>query len=191
MRNATLVGFSMGGGEAARYMSRHAGKGVSKVAFVSAVTPYLMQTPDNPDGVDKGVFDQILEGLRTDRQHFLAGFGKMFFAAGLLTSPVSSEVLDWTFQLAMRASPRATLECAKAFAGTDFRADLAAIKVPTLVIHGDADSTVPLANSGERTVKSVQGAQLLVYPGAPHGLQMTDKDRLVQDLAAFARSGTV
>lgn len=191
VEDATLVGFSMGGGEAARYMSRHAGKGVSKVAFVSAVTPYLLKTADNPEGVDKSVFDEILEGLRADRQHFLAGFGKKFFGAGLLTSPVSSEVLDWSFQMAMLGSPRATIECGKAFAMTDFRRDLATIKVPTLVIHGDADETVPLASSGERTAKMVQGAQLLVYPGAPHGLQMTDKDRLVQDLAAFARTGAV
>ena len=191
VEDATLVGFSMGGGEAARYMSRHGGQGVSKVAFVAAVTPYLLKTPDNPEGVDQSVFDGILEGLRQDRQHFLAGFGKLFFGAGLITSPVSAEVLDWTFQLAMLGSPRATIECAKAFATTDFRQDLAAIKVPTLVIHGDADHTVPFASSGERTAKMVQGAQLLVYPGAPHGLQMTEKDRLVSDLAAFARTGKV
>ena len=191
VEDATLVGFSMGGGEAARYMSRHGGQGVSKVAFVAAVTPYLLKTADNPEGVDQSVFDGILDGLRQDRQHFLAGFGKLFFGAGLITSPVSAEVLDWTFQLAMRGSPRATIECAKAFATTDFRQDLAAIKVPTLVIHGDADHTVPFASSGERTAKMVQGAQLLVYPGAPHGLQMTEKDRLVSDLAAFARTGKV
>ena len=191
VEDATLVGFSMGGGEAARYMSRHGGQGVSKVAFVAAVTPYLLKTPDNPEGVDQSVFDGILEGLRQDRQHFLAGFGKLFFGAGLITSPVSAEVLEWTFQLAMLGSPRATIECAKAFATTDFRQDLAAIKVPTLVIHGDADHTVPFASSGERTAKMVHGAQLLVYPGAPHGLQMTEKDRLVSDLAAFARTGTV
>ncbi len=191
VEDATLVGFSMGGGEAARYMSRHGGQGVSKVAFVAAVTPYLLKTPDNPEGVDQSVFDGILEGLRQDRQHFLAGFGKLFFGAGLITSPVSAEVLEWTFQLAMLGSPRATIECAKAFATTDFRQDLAAIKVPTLVIHGDADHTVPFASSGERTAKMVQGSQLLVYPGAPHGLQMTEKDRLVSDLAAFARAGKV
>ena len=191
VEDATVVGFSMGGGEAARYMSRHGGQGVSKVAFVAAVTPYLLKTADNPEGVDQSVFDGILEGLRQDRQHFLAGFGKLFFGAGLITSPVSAEVLEWTFQLAMRGSPRATIECAKAFATTDFRQDLAAIKVPTLVIHGDADHTVPFASSGERTAKMVQGAQLLVYPGAPHGLQMTEKDRLVRDLAAFARAGKV
>ncbi len=191
VEDALLVGFSMGGGEAARYMSRHGGHGVSKVAFVAAVTPYMLKTADNPEGVDASVFDEIVEGLRGDRQHFLAAFGKKFFGAGLITSPVSAEVLEWTFQLAMRASPRATIECAKAFATTDFRQDLVTIKVPTLVIHGDADGTVPLASSGERTAKMVQGAQLLVYPGAPHGLQVTEKDRLVRDLATFARAGSV
>ena len=189
VEDALLVGFSMGGGEAARYMSRNGGKGVSKVAFVSAVTPYLLKTDDNPEGVDKGVFDEILKGLRADRQHFLAGFGKKFFGVGLISAPVSSEVLDWTFGMAMRGSPRATIECGKAFAMTDFRPDLATIKVPTLVIHGSGDETVPIESSGERTAKMVAGAQLLIYPGAPHGLQMTEKDRLVADLANFARTG--
>ncbi len=188
---ATLVGFSMGGGEAARYMARHRGHGVARVAFVSAVTPYLLKTDDNPEGVDKSVFDEILDGLRADRQHFLAGFGKKFFGAGLLSSPVSSEVLDWTFQMAMLGSPRATIECAKAFSSTDFRADLRSIAVPTLVIHGDDDQTVPMASSGERTAAMVPGAQFVVYPGAPHGLQMTERDRLTTDLATFARGGTV
>ena len=190
VEDALLVGFSMGGGEAARYMSRHGGKGVSKVAFVSAVTPYLLKTDDNPEGVDKSVFDEIITGLQTDRQHFLAGFGAKFFGVGLITSPVSTEVLNWTFQMAMLGSPRATIECGKAFAMTDFRKDLTAIHVPTLVIHGASDSTVPIASSGERTAKMVQGAQFLVYPGAPHGLQMTDKDRLTKDLVSFARTGT-
>ena len=191
VEDALLVGFSMGGGEAARYMSRHGGKGVSKVAFVSAVTPYLVKTADNPEGVDQSVFDEIIAGLREDRQHFLAGFAKKFFGVGMLTSPVSEEVLNWSFNMAMLGSPRATIECGKAFAETDFRHDLAAIHMPTLVIHGDADSTVPLESSGKRTAAMVQGAQLLVYPGAPHGLQMTEKDRLVRDLAAFARNGSV
>ena len=191
VEDSLLVGFSMGGGEAARYMSRHGGKGVSKVAFVSAVTPYLLKTPDNPEGVDKSVFDGMVEGLRKDRPHFLAGFGKKFFGVGMISSPVSDEVLDWTLSMAMLGSPKATIDCVKAFGETDFRKDLATIKVPTLVIHGDADETVPLEASGKRTAEMVQGARLLVYPGEPHGLQMTAKDRLVSDLAAFARGGSV
>ena len=191
VEDALLVGFSMGGGEAARYMSRHGGKGVSRVAFVSAVTPFLLKTADNPEGVDQSVFDEIIDGLRTDRQHFLAGFAKKFFGVGLLSSPVSQEVMDWSFNMAMLGSPRATIECGKAFATTDFRHDLAAIHVPTLVIHGDADETVPFESSGKRTAQMIQGSQLVVYSGAPHGLQMTEKDRLVSDLASFARTGRV
>ena len=190
VQDATLVGFSMGGGEAARYMSRHGGARIARVAFVSAVTPYLLKTDDNPEGVDQSVFDEIIAGLRADRQHFLAGFGEKFFGVGFITSPVSAEVLNWTFNLAMLGSPRATIECGKAFASTDFRPDLATITVPTLVIHGDADNTVPFETSGKRTAEMVRGAQLLTYKGAPHGLQMTEKDRLVKDLASFARTGS-
>ncbi len=191
VKDATLVGFSMGGGEAARYMARHGGAGVSKVAFVSAVTPYLLKTEDNPEGAERSVFDEMVEGLRADRAHFLAGFGGKFYGAGLLTSPVSSEVMEWTFQMAMMGSLKATLDCVRSFSETDFRADLQGIRVPTLVIHGDADKAVPLESSGARTAQLVQGAKLVVYQGEPHGLQMTAKDRLVADLTAFARSGKI
>ena len=186
VRDATLVGFSMGGCEAARYMTRH-GSGVARLALVAAVTPFLLKTADNPDGVDGAVFDRMIEGLRADRAHFLAGFGKAFFGAGLLASPVSTEILAWSLAMAMQGSPRATIECVRSFSATDFRADLAVIRVPTLVIHGDADETVPLPNSGARTAQMVPGAELRVYKGAPHGLQITEKDRLTADLAAFAR----
>ncbi len=155
VKDAMLVGFSMGGGEAARYMSRHGGAGVSKVAFVSAVTPYLLKTEDNPEGIERSVFDEILEGLKADRAHFLAGFGGKFYGAGLLTSPVSSEVLNWTFAMAMMGSYKATLDCVRSFSEKDFRADLKAIHVPTLVIHGDSDKTVPLESSGARTASMV------------------------------------
>ncbi len=131
----------------------------------------------------------MVDGLKTDRPHFLAGFGKKFFGAGLLSSPVSSEVLGSALSMAMLGSPKATIDCVRSFSETDFRADLQSIRVPTLVIHGDADETVPIERSGQRTASLVQGAQLLVYEGQPHGLQMTAKDRLVEDLAAFAREG--
>ena len=189
VRDALLVGFSMGGGETARYMSRHRGEGVAKVAFVSSVTPYLLKTSDNPEGVDRSAFDEMVDGLKTDRPHFLAGFGKKFFGAGMLSSPVSNELLQWTLSMAMLGSPKATIDCVRSFSETDFRADLATIRAPTLVIHGDADETVPIGSSGQRTASMVSGAELLIYEGQPHGLQMTAKDRLVEDLAAFARSG--
>lgn len=187
LKDAVLVGFSMGGGEVARYMARHGGARVSKVVFVSAVTPYLLKTPDNPDGVDASVFEQIYEGLRKDRPDFLATFGKQFFNVGMLKHPVSQATLDWMQQIAVAASPKATLDCAHAFAGTDFRADLKTISVPSLVIHGDADQTVPLKASGARTVEMLRTVQYKEYSGASHGLFITHKDELNQDLVSFIR----
>ncbi|WP_080058140.1 alpha/beta fold hydrolase [Spirosoma aerolatum] len=189
LKNVTLVGFSMGGGEVARYMSRHGGARVAKVAFVSAVTPYLLKTDDNPDGVDQSVFDEILDGLQKDRADFLQTFGKQFYGVNLISKPVSQAHLDGDFARAYVASHRATVECAKAFAMTDFRDDLAQIQVPALVIHGDSDKTVPIEASGERTANALPTAQYIVYDGAPHGLFMTEKDRLNEDLISFILEG--
>ncbi|WP_456316363.1 alpha/beta fold hydrolase [Teichococcus vastitatis] len=122
LRDATLVGFSMGGGEVARYLSRHGAAGrVSRAVLVSAVTPFLLRTADNPDGVDRSVFDGMIEGLQKDRPNFLATFGKQFFGAGLLTFSISSELLQWASMLALQASPKATMDCVRAFSETDFR----------------------------------------------------------------------
>ena len=192
LQNVTLVGFSMGGGEVARYMSRHGGDGrVARVAFVAAVPPFLLKTDDNPEGVDASVFQGMLDGLNKDRADFLNEFGKKFYGSAALGLgvAVSAAQAQWTLQMAMLASPKATLDCVNAFAATDFRRDLPAINVPALVIHGDNDQTVPIAVSGERTAKMLPHAQYLVYPGAPHGLHVLQKDRLNADLLAFA-SGT-
>jgi non-heme chloroperoxidase len=185
LQNVTLVGFSMGGGEVARYMSRHGGARVSKAIFVSAVTPYLLKTADNPDGVDKSVFDDIIENLGKDRPDFLSSFGKKFYGVGVMSKPVSAATLEWSQSLALLATPRATTACVKAWSETDFRGDLATIKVPTLFIHGSADETVPLKNSAEQAVKLVPGAKLVVYDGEPHGLNVTAKDRLNRDILTF------
>lgn len=185
LQNVTLVGFSMGGGEVARYMSRHNGARVKNVIFVSAVTPYLLKTEDNPNGVDKSTFDDIIEKLGKDRPDFLATFGKQFYGVGIVSKPVSQATLDWSQSLALMASPRATTACVKSWSETDFRQDLATIKVPALFIHGSSDKTVPLENSAEQAVKLVQGAQLRVYDGEPHGLNVTAKDRLNRDILRF------
>ena len=169
-------------------MTRHGGARVAKVVLVAAVTPFLMKTPDNPDGIDKSVFDGIVQGIREDRPGFFSAFGKNFYGVGLITSPVSSAFLDWTANLAMQASPKATVDCARAWSETDFRPDLRQIKVPTLVIHGDADATVPVEKSGALAAKLISGAELKIYKGAPHGLTYTHRDALNTDLAAFARS---
>ena len=184
----TLAGFSMGGGEVARYMSRHGGARVAKAALISAVTPYMLKSPDNPDGVDRGTFDQMVEGLRKDRPNFLATFGKQFFGAGLLNFTVTTEILQWSLMMAMLGSAKATQDCVRAFSETDFRADMAAFRVPTLVIHGDGDATVPLDKSGRVAASMIADAELKVYAGAPHGLFFTEKDRLNQDLLAFVQA---
>ena len=185
--NVTLVGFSMGGGEVARYMSRHNGKRVSKIAFVSAVTPYLLKTEDNPDGVDQSVFDGMLEGMQKDRADFLQTFGKQFYGYSMLNHSVSQGQLDGDFFRAYLAAPNATIECAKAFAMTDFRQDLTQVNVPTLIIHGDDDKTVPIESAGEQTAKLLPNAHYIVYSGAPHGLFFTEKDKLTSDLLSFVQ----
>jgi non-heme chloroperoxidase len=185
IQGATLVGFSMGGGEVARYLSKYGSQRVSKAVLISAVTPFLLQTAGNSDGVPKSTFDQMVNGLEKDRPNFLATFNKQFFGAGLLNFSVSNEIMEWSRQVAMLASPKATVDCVRAFSETDFRADLAKIDVPTLVIHGDDDQTVPIDKSGALAAKLIPNAEYTVYKGEPHGLFHTAKDRLNEDLKAF------
>jgi pimeloyl-ACP methyl ester carboxylesterase len=187
LQDATLVGFSMGGGEVARYIARHNGARVAKAVLVSSVTPYLVRTPENPDGVPRETFDAMMDGLRKDRPGFLASFGKQFFGAGLLNFSVSGEILQWASMLALRGSPNATLDCVRAFSETDFRADLARFRIPALVIHGDSDATVPAETSARKAAALISRAELRGYAGAPHALFFTEKDRLNQDLLAFIR----
>ena len=186
-RDATLVGFSMGGGEVARYMSRHGGKSVIKAALISSVVPYMLKTSDNPAGTEQSKFDQMAQAIKEDRAKFFTGFFKDFFGVSLLSNPVSAELLEWARQVSMQASLKATLECAKSFATTDFRPDLAAFKVPTLIIHGTADLTVPNEASAHAAAKGIANSKLLEYDAAPHGLFATEKARLTRDLLAFLR----
>ena len=185
LQQVTLVGFSMGGGEIARYLGTYGDARIARVAFVSAVPPFLLQTADNPDGVPKSVFDGMHEAMRADRFACLQSFAKSFYGVSLLSQSVSQAVLDWNQTVTSLAAPNATYDCVTAFSATDFRADLAKVKVPTLVIHGSKDQTVPFEMSGERTAKMIPQAELKVYDDAPHGLFFTEKDRLNQDLLAF------
>ncbi len=188
LQDVTLAGFSMGGGEVARYIGRHAGARVSKAVLISAVTPYLVKTADNPEGVDRSVFDQMIAGLEKDRPNFLSTFGKAFFGAGLLNFTVTAEILQWAANMALAGSAKATLDCVRAFSEADFRGDLARFRVPTLIIHGDSDGTVPAEKSARRAAALVPGAVLKEYAGAPHGLFFTEKDRLNRDLLEFIQA---
>lgn len=184
---ATLVGFSMGGGEVARYMSRHAGRGVVRAALVSSVVPYMLQTEDNPKGVPDDVFQQMTQGMKEDFRKFFTGFFKDFYGVGLLSHPVSDEELQWAWNTAMQAGQYATLQAAAAFAYTDFRPDLAHFRVPTLVIHGTADATVPIEATARVVAAQVPSADLIEYEGEPHGVFATQTQRLSDDLIAFLR----
>jgi non-heme chloroperoxidase len=187
-KDATLVGFSMGGGEVARYMSRHSGKNVVQAALVASVVPYMLKTSDNPNGVDQKTFDKMTQGIKEDRPHFFAGFFKDFFGGGLGSKEVSKETLEWARSVSMMAGLRPTLACAKAFATTDFRPDLASFNVPTLIVHGTADKTVPIDTSAREAAKGIANAKLLEYDGAPHGLFATHKEQLTGDLLNFLKS---
>jgi non-heme chloroperoxidase len=186
-KDAAIIGFSMGGGEVARYMSRHAGKNVVQAGLISSVVPFMLKTSDNPTGVDQAVFDQMAQAMKEDRSKFFAGFFKDFFAGGASSSQVSPEVLEWARSLAMMAGLKGTLACANAFATTDFRSDLEVFNVPTLIVHGTANKTVPIDASGRQAAKKIKNATFLEYDDAPHGLFATHKQKLATDLIDFLK----
>lgn len=185
LKDITLVGFSMGGGEVVRYFSRHGGKNISKVVLISSVTPYMLQSDSNPNGVPQDIFDDMAKQMQYDRIGFLDEFGKTFFGVSMFHKPLSAPLLEYYRMLCTAASPRATLQCAKAFASTDFRDEMKLVNVPTLIIHGSADNTVPIDATGKQSAIAIPGNRFIIYDGAPHGLFYTDKEKLNTDLVTF------
>ena len=183
--DVTLVGFSMGGGEIAKYFSLFGGARVAKVVLISAVVPYMLKTADNPKGVPQDVFDKMAKAMIRDRPTFLEGFNKDFYGLKPKKKPVTDAYLNSSLNKAMDASPIATIECAKSFSSTDFRKDVVKINVPTLIIHGDKDKTVPIEPTGEESARLIKGSFFKVYKGAPHGLWFTHQKELNQDLIDF------
>jgi len=185
LRDATLVGFSMGGGEVVRYLATYGQDRISKAVLASAVPPYLYKAADNPDGgLDDAGIAGFEEGVKGDRLAFLDGFATSFFSAGD-DLKVSQPQREYARDVAAFASPKGTLDCIAAFARTDFRGDLAKITVPTLVIHGDSDGVVPFEVSGKRSAELIAGAQLVVIEGGPHAINATHAQRFNQALLAF------
>jgi non-heme chloroperoxidase len=180
-----LVGFSMGGGEVARFLTKQGAQRVSAAVLIGSVVPYMAKTDDNPNGVPQSTFDEMTQGMKDDRTAFMQSFAKDFFGQGVIDRPVSQAVLDDFWRQAMMAGQRPTLAAAKAFATTDFRPDLKSFTVPTLVIHGTADQTVPIDATAREVAKAVPEARLIEYSGSAHGLFATDKQRLIDDLVAF------
>lgn len=188
---AAIVGFSMGGGEVARYLAKNGTAKVSAAVLISSIFPYMLKTGDNPDGVDQSVFDGMAQGIKEDRSGFMQDFAKNFYGVGLLDKPVSQGVLDAFFLMAMMAGLSPTLGAAKAFASTDFRGDARSFDLPTLILHGTGDKIVPIDVSARQAAKLVPRARLIEYSGAPHGTLATNKDDVIRDLVDFLQGAQV
>jgi len=172
LQGAVIAGFSMGGGEVARYIGRYGTERIAKAMLLGAVPPFLLKTPDNPQGVDKEVFDGMLEAVKRDRIAFLADFFRTFYNADE-GSGVHPDLLSFSKWLAWRALPYATQQCIVAFGTTDFREDLKKFDVPTLIVHGDQDRVVPAEVSGRRSHELIESSRYEELEGAPHGYAAT------------------
>ena len=188
-RDVTLVGYSMGGGEIVRYFSRHGGKQVAKAALVGAAASYLLKTDNNPDGLDRAVFDGIKQGVLGDRKAYLTGLlSDVFFDAKRpATNPVTPATIDWAVGIALQAGLEATTACVDSFSLTDFRPELASVTVPTLLLHGTTDIPVPIALA-RVTAHGIRQSTMIEYADVSHGLVVTERDRVTRDLQAFIAS---
>ena len=187
LHNVMLVGFSMGGGEIARYLGKYGSKRVERVVFLSSVPPFLLKTPDNPSGVDKSVFDGIMKAISVDRLAFLSKFFSDFYNVDILEGKrVSKQVVQFSWNVAAGASPKGTFDCVSAWL-TDFRKDLARIDVPTLIIQGDADRILPIDATGRRLHEAIKGSQYVEIKDGPHGIIWTHSEEVNRELLAFSR----
>ncbi len=188
LRDIVLVGHSTGGGQVTRYIGRHGVARVAKAVLVDAITPLMLKTAANPGGQPIEVFDTLRAGLAADRSQFYKDLSASFYGANRPGSTVSQGTRDMFWLWGMQAGLKGAYDCIKVFSETDLTEDLKKIDVPTLIIHGDDDQIVPIADSALLSAKIVKGAILKIYPGAPHGLTATRKDQLNADLLAFLQS---
>ncbi|GAB1765508.1 alpha/beta fold hydrolase [Priestia megaterium] len=188
LKNVTLVGFSMGGGEVARYVGTYGTDRVEKAVFAGAVPPFLYKSEDHPEGaLDDAGIQEFENGVKNDRLAFLDDFTKTFFGAKDGKGLVSEPFRLYNRDIAAAASPKGTLDCIAAFSKTDFRDDLAKFTIPTLIIHGDADEIVPFEYSGKRTHEAISGSKLALIKGGPHGLNATHAHEFNEALLSFLR----
>jgi peroxiredoxin len=187
LEDVILVGFSMGGGEVARYIGKYGSKAIAKAVLVAAVTPFMLKTDDN-DAVDVSVFEGMKEGIAKDRPQFFKDFGKNFYNHDELKDKgISDGFLEFTWNLAMQASRKGTLDCVDSFGKTDFRDDCKKFDVPTLIVHGAADRIVPMEVSAKNAEKLISGAELKIIEGAPHGLMVTHSEEFNSILLDFLK----
>lgn len=185
LQSFALAGFSMGGGEVARYIGKYGSKGVTKAVIISGVPPYLLKTADNPEGLDASVFEGIQKAVAADRYAFFTEFFKNFYNTDLyLGKRLSEEALRASWNVAAAASATASLACVPTW-HEDFRQDVARIDIPTLVIHGDADRILPISAAGARTAQLIQNARLVTVPGGPHAIPWTHAEEVNQALVSF------
>ncbi len=185
--NVVIVGFSMGGGEVVRYLTDYGNKKIAKAALISSIIPLVKQKGDNPAGVPENVLDNIKDALQKDRVGFLKTFHKGFYNYDDNKNKVSEGQLEYDFIIASHASPRATIQTALSWMHTDFRPELKNVNVPTLVVHGDADETVPIETSAEQAAKGIADSTYEVIKGAPHGLNITHSKKLNDILISFLK----
>jgi non-heme chloroperoxidase len=187
LQDVALVGFSMGGGEVARYLGKYGSDGVRKAAILGGVPPYLLKAPDNPEGVDKGVFDGIETAISADRYGFFTEFFKNFFNVDVLGGTrISDQAVQASWNVAVGSSAVATFQCVHTWY-TDFRKDVARIDVPTLVMHGEADRIVPLSAAGARTAKLIKGARFVPVKDGPHAINWTHPEIVNAELLSFLK----
>jgi non-heme chloroperoxidase len=189
LKDAIHVGHSTGGGEVARYIGRHGTERVAKTVLISAVPPLMLKTAANPGGLPLAAFEAIRAGVLADRAQFFQDLTLPFYGANRPGAKVSEGLRHWFWLQGMQAGLKGVFDCIKAFSETDFTQDLKKFDVPTLIIHGDDDQIVPIGASAMLSSKLVKGSTLKIYPGAPHGLPSTHKDRVNADLLAFFKSG--
>lgn len=185
LRDITLVGYSMGSGEVIRYLSRYGSDRVSRLAILSGTAPFLQKTEDNPEGIEPSMYDQMVERRTQDRPKWFADNAPPFFGAGFPGISISPERMQWGVQMCLQCSAKATIDCGEAVYQTDFRAEMTDIKLPTLIIHGDADQSAPVHLCGRKSSQLIQDSRYIEYENGPHGLFITHADRLNADLLHF------
>jgi non-heme chloroperoxidase len=188
LKEATMVGHSTGGGEVARYIGRHGSKRVAKAVLIGSVPPLMLKTPANPGGLPMSAFDEIRAAVLADRSQFFQDLTTAFYGYNKPGAKPSQGVRDSFWMQGMQSSIKGAYDCIKAFSETDFTEDLKKIDVPTLILHGDADQIVPIADSSLLSAKLIPNATLKIYPGAPHGMCTTHADQVNQDLLAFLKA---
>lgn len=188
LKGATLIGHSTGGGEVARYIGRHGTSRIAKTVLMGSVTPLMLKTKANPDGLPIAKFDEIRTGVAADRSQFFKDLTTPFYGANREGHKVSQGIRDGFWFQGMQGGLKNELDCIKAFSETDFTEDLKKFDIPTLIIHGDDDQIVPIATTALLTAKLVKNSKLVIYKGGSHGLADTHKDKLNDDLLAFIKS---